>query len=92
MRIYIAGPMSGVKNFNFPAFNEAAEYLRSWGYEVENPAGNPSQRSWAGYMRQAIPQMLTCDAIALLPGWAGSRGATLEAGIASELGMIRLYL
>lgn len=92
MRIYIAGPMTGVKDFNFPLFREAAEYMRSWGYEVENPADNREQPSWEAYMREAIPQMLSCDAIALLEGWEHSKGAMLEAHISSELGMVRLYL
>jgi uncharacterized protein DUF4406 len=91
-RVYIAGPMSGIKDFNFPAFNEAAKRLRSLGYEVENPADNPEQDSWGAYMRVAIPQMLTCEAIMLLPGWADSKGASLEAHIAAEMGMTRLYL
>ena len=38
MRLYLAGPMSGIKDFNFPAFNEAAEHLRKLGYEVFNPS------------------------------------------------------
>ena len=38
MRAYIAGPMTGVPEFNFPAFDEAAESFRSFGYEVVSPA------------------------------------------------------
>ena len=37
-RIYIAGPMRGKPDYNYPAFNEAAEKLRCDGWDVENPA------------------------------------------------------
>ena len=40
MRIYLAGPMRGYKNFNFDTFNAAANKLRSEypSVEVFNPA------------------------------------------------------
>jgi hypothetical protein len=37
MHVYLAGPMSGKEQFNYPAFREAASVLRDWGYEVTNP-------------------------------------------------------
>ena len=38
MKIYIAGPMRGYPEFNFPAFFEAAEHLMELGHSVFNPA------------------------------------------------------
>lgn len=93
-RIYIAGAMSGLPDFNYPAFHEAAARLRATGAHVENPAENPEPAcgSWEAYMRLAITQMLTCDEIALLPGWEKSRGAVIEHNLAVELRMPRTFL
>jgi hypothetical protein len=38
MKVYVAGPMRNIPDFNFPAFDEAASYLRALGHEVCNPA------------------------------------------------------
>lgn len=86
-RVYISGPCSGLPEFNYPAFNREAARLRALGYEVENPAENPEQQSWAGYMRLALRQMLTCDEVVLLPGWQHSLGARTEQHIATLLEM-----
>lgn len=37
-RIYLAGPMTGLPEFNFPAFNEADALLTAAGWVVFNPA------------------------------------------------------
>ena len=83
--LYVAGPMSGYPRCNYSAFNQAAAQLRATGYHVENPAENPEQADWAGYMRAAIAQVIRVDGIATLPDWQQSRGAALEVHIAHAL-------
>lgn len=89
MKLYIAGPMTGLPEFNYPAFNAVAKRLRELGHEVLNPAENPHPPcgTWAGYMRMALVQLVQCECIVLLPGWAESRGALLERAIAQALGI-----
>lgn len=88
-RTYLAGPMSGIAELNYPAFHAESARLRALGYTVENPAENPEPpcKSWEAYMRLAIAQLITCDTIALLPNWALSRGAVIERSLARSLGM-----
>lgn len=43
-RIYLAGPMRGIPEFNFPRFNAVAKALRANGHEVFNPAERDTER------------------------------------------------
>lgn len=88
IKVYIAGPMSGFSDLNFPAFKEAAVELRKVGFDVINPAElNPSGDDYATCMRKDIAELITCDAVWLLPGWEKSKGARLEYQIAVILGL-----
>jgi hypothetical protein len=88
-RIYVAGPMTGIEHFNFPAFNAKADALRAEGWTVLNPAdhGIVEGADWGDYLRHDIAGLATCEAIHLLPGWTKSKGARLEHSIATALGM-----
>lgn len=88
-RIYISGPMTGMPELNFPAFNAAAAALRANGFVVVNPAelNADNQGDWASCMKADIKALCDCAALALLPGWEGSRGAHLEVHLAHRLGM-----
>lgn len=91
--VYIAGPMSGLPDYNYPAFNTAAAWLRVEGHEPLNPVDTEAlnvtgeTRSWDWYMRHALGMVIRADGIALLPGWETSKGATLEHFVALQLGM-----
>lgn len=88
-RIYLAGPMSGLPDSNYPAFHAEAARLRELGYHVENPAESPKPvpETWENYMRLGLAQMLTCEALVLLPGFLDSKGAMLELSVATKLCM-----
>ena len=88
-RAYIAGPMTGIAEFNFPAFNKEAVRLRAEGLTVLNPAdhGIVEGAEWADYLRHDIAGLATCERIHLLQGWEESKGARLEVTIAQALGM-----
>jgi hypothetical protein len=93
MRIYIAGPMTGLPEFNYPSFHAVAQTLRDEGFAVVNPAEicPDFEATWEYYMRNALTGMLTCDAIYLLKGWDKSKGACLEKHVAVTLGMTVIY-
>lgn len=91
--VYVAGPMTGIPEHNFPAFNDMARRLQEEGLRVMNPAarGVKSGWEWEDYMRADIALLIQCDSITMLPGWENSRGAKFEYEVATTLGLHQLY-
>jgi len=105
---YLAGPMSGYPELNFPAFHREAAYYRSLGHKITNPAeinGGAAElvaceamtdeqlkAHWRKCMRKDIPALLKCEGILMMPGWERSKGASLEHHIARALDMQVVYL
>jgi len=89
-RIYVAGPMTGLPDLNFPAFNAQVERLRAEGWDVVSPVEincGLDHEGWNACLRRDLAALVTCDALWLLPGHHSSRGATLELHVARELGL-----
>ena len=102
MRVYLAGPMSGLPDFNFPAFFAAAGRLEAEGHVVFNPAQNDldtwgdletikAQANYRDCLRMDLNWILdNADAIAVLPGWENSKGTRVEVALAEALGLKHL--
>jgi Domain of unknown function (DUF4406) len=56
-RLYIAGPMTGIPQFNFPAFHAAAKALRAEGFEVISPAEEDGPEIGAAAMQSQDGQL-----------------------------------
>ena len=90
--LYLAGPMTGIPEHNFPLFNKEAARLRGLGWTVLNPAeflGGDKALTRHEYVQEDLKHLLRGDVemVALLPYWWQSRGAFLEAYIGSLCGM-----
>lgn len=75
--VYVAGPITGVKNYWEP-FEKAEEQLTGMGYTVLTPTRLPQGMTKAQYMRICFAMIDSADAVYFLDGWACSEGAYLE--------------
>lgn len=93
---YLAGPMTGLPLFNFPAFEQAAKHIRAKGFTVFSPAehcfdmgfdpATDKPAPFEEYMAIDLPKVCKAKRIALLRGWGSSKGANLELHVARECG------
>jgi hypothetical protein len=99
-KVYLSGPMTGIPEFNRPAFDEAAAYLRDRRFEVYVPGENET------YDEQEVVSLTTtrakrhfylsrdidliqewADSVVVLPDWEFSEGAKLEVLVAQSIGV-----
>ena len=95
IKLYIAGPMTGIVLFNYPAFYRAMSDLGERGYDTLSPTDSEDKnksgtrfgmsREW--YLKHAIRMVTKADGIALLEGWEQSEGAKLEVHVGQHLGL-----
>lgn len=89
-RIYISGPITGIPEYNKPAFDSAEKKINEMGLIPISPfrLGVVSKhKSWQDYMREDIKALMDCDAVYLLPGYEKSKGAMEEKRIAESIGI-----
>jgi Domain of unknown function (DUF4406) len=104
--LYIAGPMRGYANHNFPAFHEAA---KKWERNsaigrIYNPAKMDEDEGFIGTcmsldgrehlkacMERDVAAVLKSDAMLMLRGWEKSDGARVEHALAVYLGLAIFY-
>lgn len=85
--VYVAGPMTGLPDYNRAAFNRAAaRVLARYKWVALNPARHPDGLEYEEYMRRGLRDVAAADAILLLPGWENSPGAKRELAAALALG------
>ena len=82
LKYYIAGPMRGIPEFNFAAFNAAAERLRRDGHLVFNPAERDNERHGTDISKG---NLAGCEALA-----AKQHGFNLREALAADMSWICL--
>jgi nucleoside 2-deoxyribosyltransferase len=92
--LYIAGPMYGLPEKNYPAFQHAEKVLTEAGFSVISPleadrfvSKNDPEPSREWWQRTTLKLLLNAEALALLDSWENSKGAMLEWQVAQGLSM-----
>lgn len=97
MRLYLSGAMRGQVDHGFPAFDAAREALRAKGHDVFCPAEHSRALGTLdatdrptlikALMTLDIIAVSHSDAVAVLPNWETSLGATAEIAFARSIGL-----
>ena len=99
-KVFISGPMTGYRKYNFPKFDAWKERLEKAGAKlVVNPADvsrtyhKKEIEKYDTAFRLMVGEQLKrerafCDTILLLDGWEASRGVREELKLALDLGFV----
>lgn len=100
-KVYIAGPMAGIDDFNYPAFFAMEKHLHDLGLDAINPARldhhdeieeleglvvDPLQR--ASFLKRDFFYLSQANGIVMLDGWQESTGANCELWVARMMGLV----
>ena len=92
MKVYLAGKIHGTTDYH-ERFAKYAKQLRLEGHSVYNPAAaNQEGRTRSQIMAHLLPILCEYDAIALIPDWLDSAGATIETELAEYCGKKIIHL
>lgn len=87
MKYYISGPISGYRNKNREAFEEAAAVVKQLGLNPVTPFDldvvepcNP--KDWVSNMKRDIRFVTTVDGVVVIDDWEKSKGAQMEVYVA----------
>lgn len=89
-KIYIAGKISGLKNYR-EIFKKAENDLLTQGNCVMNPAVLGEGFEYEVYMPICLSMLQACDTVFMLKNWTDSKGAKLERDYAIVQGKNILY-
>ena len=90
--VYIAGPMTGMPDYNRSEFLSAEDFFAQEGALVLNPARLPLGMPDSAYMPICLAMLNQADVIAILPGWQESMGSLAEMFFATKQRKEFLYL
>jgi hypothetical protein len=76
-KIYIAGKISGLKNYK-EIFKKAENELTTKGNLVMNPAVLGEGFEYKSYMPICLAMLEACDTVFFLENWSDSKGAKVE--------------
>lgn len=94
--------MTNVPKSNFPAFDWARDYLKSYGHTVISPADHDRElgitesstvdaKTLKALAEWDLDAVMNCDAVYMLPNWENSKGARAEHAVANWLGKQIMY-